>query len=112
MELALLGALTVTVGGVGVFMLRQMAELGRKSAQDTSGPPRDKLAELERLIGTYRTEVLEFQDRVERWFQRVNKRAARDAEISPDPSTGNPQDMVGSKAELRRKLFALRTGVR
>lgn len=89
------------LGGLGgSWMLRG----GVKRPQDSSEPPPDRLAQLERMIETYRGEVTDLQDRVDRWGRRLLKREEREGEAKPaEISTGFPQgeSSTMSKEQLR-----------
>lgn len=106
------GLLGVLVGGLGGVILWKAAGMAMKTAP---GQPKDRLAELERLIGTYRAEVTDLRELVERRYRRDRKREEREADdLSPaeaestEKSTAFPQAKVPlkTKAELRQAWWA------
>jgi len=95
-EWALVGA----VGGLGGWILARWAADRRKPAPRQ---PLDRFAELERLLQTYRTEVTDLQNLVERRYRREKKaeqRAAEPDDPSTEPSTAFPQGENGDEASL------------
>jgi len=104
MEFALL-ALGCVAGGLAGLVVRQLLD-GKKTAKN---PPRDRVAEIERAIQTYRAEVTDLQDLVERRYRREQKReerAKKAAEESTEESAGFPQGEGGEDDLLLRANLA------
>lgn len=102
----------VLLGGLGGFLLWKMAGLAQNSPKTAPGQHRDKLAELERAIQTYRAEVTDLAELVERRHRRLVKREEREkpAEIS----TGIPQGESDPdpKQQIRAMIMRNRQGAR
>lgn len=94
-------AIAGVVGGLGGWIL---ARSRRDDPRTAEKPPKDRLAELERLIQTYRTEVTDLQQLVERRYRRERKaeqRAeAKAGEESTENSTGFPQGDGDGESDL------------
>jgi hypothetical protein len=103
------GLLLVFVGGVGGAILLLAGQWAHDSRTPAPKPPPDRVAQLERLVESYRGEVRDLQDRVDRWFRRSEKRAERETAADPAGdgkpaaiSTGFPQ----TKEQLRAAYLA------